>query len=118
MSSLKHALLWVSAAVVIVALGFFSIAQADRGAAPMKAQVTAQSTAADQAPAKAQPQQSKLGGEQATCGAELTAPSLALQASGPVAAACPTNTSYTCCPCGGCGCRPRNISPANWCACW
>lgn len=30
---------------------------------------------------------------------------------------CRTGYSWTCCPCGGCGCRPQWMSPANWCAC-
>ncbi|HWM86471.1 MAG TPA: hypothetical protein VNO33_11550 [Kofleriaceae bacterium] len=34
-----------------------------------------------------------------------------------VAAACPTGWPWTCCPCGGCGCRPPWMSPANFCAC-
>jgi hypothetical protein len=35
----------------------------------------------------------------------------------PLAAACPTGWPWTCCPCGGCGCRPPWMSPASFCAC-
>lgn len=114
MSSIKSAALWVSAAFLIACLSlFFGVADADV-AAPAKATASA---VADQAPA--QFQQSSAAPSKAACGAEAKAPlSLSPLSSGPVAMACPTNTSYTCCPCGGCGCRPRHISPINWCQCF
>jgi len=30
---------------------------------------------------------------------------------------CPPKHTWTCCPCGGCGCRPWSMSPKNWCGC-
>jgi len=30
---------------------------------------------------------------------------------------CGPGLTWTCCPCGGCGCRPENISPRNFCGC-
>ncbi|WP_394834931.1 hypothetical protein LVJ94_51375 [Pendulispora rubella] len=33
-------------------------------------------------------------------------------------ASCPAKHSWTCCPCGGCGCRPWTMSPRNWCQCF
>ena len=116
MTSIKTAVLWVSAGILLVCLGLFlttGTAEADRGA-PAKATVSAP---ADAAPAPAQLQQSPAPSKQA-CGEAnaLTALSL-FPSDGPSASACPTNTVYTCCRCGGCGCRPRNISPTNWCAC-
>lgn len=119
MSSLKIALLSVTAAMLVLCLGLFSTASADHratGKAPAEAKMTAQAQQSVQQSVQAD----------ASCGGD-PASLLTLQPDqgahgsswlgGPETSACPTNTVYTCCRCGGCGCRPRNISPTNWCAC-
>lgn len=112
MTSIKTAVLWVSAGFLLLCLGLFltaGTAEADRST-PAKAAISAP---ADAAPAPAM-QQSPAPSSKLSCGTEVSAP-LTLSV-GP-AAACSTNHVWTCCRCGGCGCRPRNISPTNWCAC-
>lgn len=110
MTSFKLALLWVSAGVLAVCLGMFSTASADRAVARS---TPAMSAPAGAAAVHAQPQQSKAD-DGVTCQAESTP--LQLGPSAPQAA-CPSGSAWTCCRCGGCGCRPQHISPANWCAC-
>lgn len=101
MISIKHVLLWLSMAVVILGLGAFASSSPDRSAAPSPAAARA----ADPAPAS--------HGE-LQCAADAVDQPLAVA---PAAAACPSGTAFTCCRCGGCGCRPQRISPANWCGC-
>jgi hypothetical protein len=117
MSTIKLALVSISAAVLIC-LGLFSTASADRHTSSSPA-VSAASPSTGAAATR--PMQSTLNDEgscsSAPAAAQLTLQSNAVASSGPSTMACPTNTVYTCCRCGGCGCRPRNISPANWCAC-
>lgn len=109
MTSLKLALLWVSAAVIAVCLGMFSTASADRAVAKAAPAMSAPTAAA----VHASPQQSRAD-DGVTCQADVSPLHL-----GPAApqATCPSGSAWTCCRCGGCGCRPQHISPANWCAC-
>ena len=117
MSTLKLALVSVSAALLIC-LGLFSTASADRHATPTVSAAASHSTSSAAAkPVLQQSTRSDDSCSNAPAAASLTLQSNAVASSGPSTAACPTNTVYTCCRCGGCGCRPRNISPTNWCAC-
>jgi hypothetical protein len=109
MSSLKLALLWVSAAVLVIGLGLFATASADRHTATRSPAMSPAS-----APA-AQPQAPSSTTQDVQCLADTAEQPLSLKA--PAAAACPSGTAFTCCSCGGCGCRPQRISPANWCGC-
>jgi hypothetical protein len=111
MTSLKLALLWVSAGVLVVCLGMFSTAAADHQVA--KATPTMTAPAAQATPAAA-PAQSTAPTNDLSCQASANPLSLG---GGAPQAACPTGSAWTCCRCGGCGCRPQHISPTNWCAC-
>ena len=104
MTSLKLALLWVSAGVLVVVLGLFS-SIAERPASA--------GTAMAPAAAVDQPMQSKAAGEEICQGGGP----LSLAPEAPQDAICGSGFTWTCCPCGGCGCRNQHMSPANFCAC-
>lgn len=111
MTPIKRLLLCISAGALLVCLGLFSTASADH-VAPGAASITA--PAADQP--VAQPPSTPAVDQ--GCGAQ--APALTLTPDGNAVAAggwCEVGSTWTCCRCGGCGCRPQNISPTNWCGC-
>jgi hypothetical protein len=103
--------LWISAGVMFLSLGLFSPASSDQPVAS-KSAVTSPSHG-EVAPPVAQPAPA-TSAEELQCAAQSAEPSLPAPT---VQAACPSGTAFTCCRCGGCGCRPQNISPTNWCAC-
>jgi hypothetical protein len=108
MTSVKSMFLCIAAGVLLVSFGLFSQVLADHHVEKSASVVSPTSDSAD--PPAAQPS----GDLQ--CGAETTRQPLSLEPS-VEPRSCPKGTAHTCCPCGGCGCRPQNISPANWCAC-
>jgi len=103
MSKIRLVLVSVSTVALVLCLGLFS-ARATNWMAP-----SAQTApSADTAPATpATGDDSCNAGGETDEDAPLVVP----------AASCPSGTVFTKCPCGGEGCRPRNMSPANFCAC-
>lgn len=119
---IRYLLLSISAGVLFLSLGLFS-PDAGRSVAPT---VPAASPASDKAAVPAArpelpaiPDALKLpapaSGAQPCAAPPIDAPSSSAPTT--VQAACPSGTVFTCCRCGGCGCRPMRISPTNWCAC-
>lgn len=118
MTRIKPALLWISAIALLVCLGLFShVAVGQRAHATNPVVAPASVAPADAAAGQSQALPAiPASGEQ--CGAAASAQPLSLELSSDApSAACPKGTVHTCCRCGGCGCRPTNISPTNWCAC-
>lgn len=103
MSKIRLVLVSVST-VLVLCLGLFS-ARTTSWAAPSSSAVQS-APATETAPASS-------AGEHCNASADA-------DEDGPLvlpAASCPAGTVFVKCPCGGEGCRPRNISPANWCGC-
>jgi len=122
MTRIKPVLLSISAGVLLVCLGVLSTfaGQHATAATPTTPSLTTKSVE--------QPAHAVAPATEQRCGAQSADQSLTLDvaalteaastsASGARNVTCPTKTVYTCCRCGGCGCRPTNISPTNWCAC-
>lgn len=118
MATSRLFVLWISGAALIVGLGSSFAekrAQPDRPADQVKADAQAQpaATASQEGESNVCPAPRAAAPTSASSVAsteELSSPS-------GDELACPPNHSWTCCPCGGCGCRPQWMSPANWCAC-
>ena len=102
MSKIRLVLVSVSTVALVLCLGLFS-ARATSWAAPSASPAVQTAPAADTAP-------SSSAGD-ASAETDEDAPRVV------PAARCPAGTVFTKCPCGGSGCRPQNISPANFCAC-
>lgn len=120
---IKFVALWISAGVLFLSLGLFSPDAAYRPVAPA---VPATSPASDHALPTARPELPTIPdvlrlpatpapGESPCAAQPIDPPSPSAPTT--IQAACPTGTAWTCCRCGGCGCRPMHISPTNWCAC-
>lgn len=118
MTRIKPALLWISAIALLVCLGLFShVAVGQRAHAANSVVAPASVAPAGEAAGQSQ-LENALPAAGDHCGAAASAQPLSLELSPDApAATCPKGTAHTCCSCGGCGCRPQNISPANWCAC-
>ena len=118
---IKFVALWISAGVLFLSLGLFTPDSSSQHVAPV---IPAASPASDQLapPAKLPAIPASLtlpvtpATDQAPCAAQpIDPPSPSARTT--IQAACPSGTAWTCCRCGGCGCRPMHISPTNWCAC-
>jgi hypothetical protein len=113
MISPKSVLMWIAAGILFVSVGLFTIAATDQQA--MAAGPPASSISE---PAEPQVQSETPAGDEQPCSAEAAEQqSTPSEAAIPMDAICGPGASWTCCRCGGCGCRPTNISPTNWCAC-
>lgn len=106
MVNIKGTLLCIVAGVLLASFGLFSKVIADQHVEKSAAVASLTSHSADQA--AVQPSGDlQYSADTSPQPLSLEAPRLT----------CPKGTDATCCPCGGCGCRPQNISPANWCGC-
>jgi hypothetical protein len=119
MISPKTVLLWISAGILFVSLGLFTVAATDR---PAMAAGPAVSPISESA-AQPQVQSETPAGDEQPCPAEAAEqPSTSSESAIPADAICGPTATWQCCrcgscaTCGGCSCRPNNISPGNWCA--
>jgi len=121
MIRIKPVLLWISAGVLLVCLGVLSTIAGQRATAATPTMSSATNSVEQPARSIAPTTEQQCGAQSADQALSLDVAALteaaSASASGSRSAACPAKTVHTCCRCGGCGCRPTNISPTNWCAC-
>ena len=116
---IKFVALWISAGVLFLSLGLFTPDSSIRQVAPV---IPTTAPASDQlappASLPAIPASLTLPAtDPSPCAAQPIDPPSPSAPPITIQAACPSGTAWTCCRCGGCGCRPQHISPTNWCAC-
>lgn len=111
MTNLKIVSLSCAAAILLVSFALFAAPVIDAhsdGATP------AAVAASDSAPEPAL-ESSALPVSQSECVASLDEQT---PSQGESASTCPSGWAWTCCSCGGCGCRRPGLSVQNFCQCF
>ena len=105
-------LLRISLGLLLVSLGLFSAASADRTITAPPAAYSARQPAGQPQPAAVDTP--RCAPDSAASASEPAAAAVLTLESAESAASCPSGTVLTCCKCG-CDCRKSTISPQNFC---